>query len=82
MKFMVEFHFHPGTKSRVADLFELRGPNRHPGVKFLGAWIGSQSDLAFVLVEGDDASRVAEAARAWHELGKHQIYPVTDVEQF
>lgn len=82
MKFMVEFHYKPGTKNKIAEVFELRGPNRHPGVKFLGAWIGSRSDLAFVLVEGDEESHVQDAARAWSELGTHQIHPVTDIEQF
>lgn len=82
MKFMVQFQLHPGKKNQVADLFELRGPNRNAGVKFLGAWIGNRSDVAFVLVDGEQESLVENVARGWSEHGIFQIHPVVDIEQF
>jgi hypothetical protein len=82
MKFIVEFHFKPGTKEKAMDLFELRGPNRNPGVSFRNAWIGTRSDIAFVLLESDYESLVEQAAQTWHDAGSYRIHPVVDVEQY
>ncbi len=64
MKFMVEFELQPGTRNQAVEAFERRGPNRNPGVKFEGAWVGSRSDVAFVLVDGVDEGHVAKAAES------------------
>jgi hypothetical protein len=82
MKYMVEFRLKPGLKNEVVDLFELRGPNRHPGVAFRGAWIGSQSDLVFILCESEDPAAVERACKPWLEHGDFTLHPVVDVEQF
>src|SRR5436309_3026979 len=79
MKFMVEFRFKPGGKNEVLEAFELRGPNRNPGVAFRGAWVGTQSDVAFVLVESGDQSLVEKTAQSWTEHGEFRITPVIDV---
>jgi hypothetical protein len=81
MKFMVEFRFKPGGKDEILEAFELRGPNRNPGVTFRGAWVGSQADLAFALVESAHQSLVEKAAQSWDEHGEYRITPVIDVEQ-
>jgi hypothetical protein len=82
MKFIVECQLKPGKKSQTVDLFEQRGPNRHPGVSFCGAWVGAHSDVAFVLVESADESAVRGAANSWSEGSEARITPVIDVEKF
>lgn len=82
MKFIVECVIKPEMKNRTIELFEQRGPNRNPGVSFRGAWIGTQSDSAFVLVESPDEAAVRGAINAWSEIGSFRITQVIDVEQF
>jgi uncharacterized protein DUF3303 len=81
MKFMVEFRLNPGSKQKVIETFELVGPNRQAGVAFRNAWIGTRSDVVFVLVESAEEALVAKAAQAWNEQGESRIEPVLDVEQ-
>jgi len=82
MKFMIEFTLRAHDKNKALEAFEQRGPNRSPGVNFLGAWIGKNSDVIFVLVESTDESLVNSAAKSWPEIGDFQITPVIDVQQF
>jgi hypothetical protein len=82
MKFMVEVRLKPDSKNKMVDAFEKRGPNRTPGVEFHGAWIGSSSDVLFVLVSSDSEAQVAGAAKSWGEIGEHSIHPVIDVQQY
>ena len=82
MKFMVEFEFKPGSKNKAVEFFEMRGPNRNPGVTFRGAWIGTDADTVFVLVESADETQVTKASQSWTELGVARITRVIDVEQF
>jgi hypothetical protein len=82
MKFMVEFRLKPLSKYKVLDVFELRGPNRTPGVTFRGAWMGSKTDVAYILMEAAEASLIEQAAKFWSEHGDCAITPVVDVEQY
>ena len=82
MKFMVQFDLKPGTKDKAVKAFEERGPNRNPGVKFLDAWVSRHSDVVFVLVEAEGESQVIDAGQSWAALGKYQIHPVIDIQQF
>jgi hypothetical protein len=82
MKFMVELVLKPGSTYRAMDAFELRGPNRNPGVVFRGAWVGIRSELVFALVESEDEALVREASRAWADVGEYKINPVVEIEQF
>jgi hypothetical protein len=86
MKFMVEFRIKPGDKDSAVEAFELRGPNRNPGVTFRGAWIGANTDVVYALVESADEAQVAKSAQFWAEQswahGDHRITPVIDIEQF
>ena len=82
MKFMVEFRFKSGRKGHALELFESRGPNRNPGVTFRGAWIGTDSELAFVLVEAPDETHVANVTEAWGVHGESHITRVIDIEQY
>jgi len=82
MRFMIEFSIKSGNKNKAVQAFEQRGPNRSPGVTFHGAWIGKDSDKAFVLVDAADESLVTGAVRSWSELGDYRITPVIDVEQY
>jgi hypothetical protein len=79
---MVEFHFQPDSKEKVLAAFELQGPNRNPGVKFRGAWIGTRSDMAFVLAESDDQALIEKVAQSWSQYGSYQIHPVVEVENY
>lgn len=54
MKFMIEFPLKPGVKRAVVEAFDLHGSNRLPGVSFRGTWIGTKSDVVYVLGEGTD----------------------------
>lgn len=82
MKFMVEFRLKPMSKYKVLDVFELRGPNRTPGVTFRSAWMGAKTDLAYVLMEAPEAGPIEQAVQHWAEYGESTITPVVDVDQF
>jgi uncharacterized protein DUF3303 len=82
MKFIVELRINAGGKTNAIEAFELRGPNRHSGVIFRGAWVGTRSDVVFVLAESEDEALVDKAAKFWNEHGECQITPVLDIEQF
>jgi hypothetical protein len=82
MKYMVDVRLKPGEKNNLMESFEKLGPNRNPGVKFHGAWIGAHSDVIFVLGESESESLVEQACRAWNANGDFQIHAVIDVENF
>ncbi len=82
MKFMVEFRLKPGSQRQIVEAFELRGPNRNPGVSFRGAWVGTRSDVIFALGESTDEALIVQACQSWDEEGAYTIYPVVDIEQF
>ena len=82
MLFMVQVQLHPGTKDSVLETFELRGPNRNPGISYRGAWIGAHDDTVFVLVEGEDEALVEQAAASWGDVGPHETHLVIDVEDY
>jgi hypothetical protein len=46
------------------------------------AWVATNADLVFVLVEGTDEAHVAAAAQSWSQHSQSQIYRVVDVDQF
>jgi hypothetical protein len=81
---MVEFRLFPNSKFKALDVFELRGPNRNPGVTFRGAWVGvgEETDTVFALVESADRAAVDQSAISWQKFGSYSITPVVDVEQF
>jgi hypothetical protein len=82
MKFIVECRIKPGAKNSAAEAFELRGPNRHPGVTLQGAWVGANSDVVYALVESADEALVSKAAHSWAALGEPRVTQVIDIEQF
>lgn len=82
MKFLVEFRLKPGERDAIFQAFEQRGPNRNPGVRFEGAWIARNSEIAFALVEGLDEAHVAKAAESWSQFGQSTIHSVIDVQQY
>jgi hypothetical protein len=79
---MVEFRIKPGNKNQAVVAFEQRGPSRDPGMTFLGAWIGKQSDVAFVLVESENEAHVFKIAESWSAFGEAKVYAVTDIQQY
>ena len=79
---MVEFQLKPGSKNKAMEFFEMRGPSRNSEVTFRAAWIGTDADIAFVLVESTDEAQVAKAGQSWSELGTPRITRVVDVEEF
>jgi hypothetical protein len=81
MKFMVEFRLRPGHKEQVLAEFERVGPNRQDGVAFRGAWVGSHSDIIFVLAESADEARLAEVAKSWSVHGELTLHAVVDVNE-
>jgi hypothetical protein len=82
VKFIVEFRLKSGMKNKAVEAFEQRGPNRNPGVTFRGAWVGKQSDVAFVLAESEDEVHLAKVVQSWAAFGQAQIHSVIDIEQY
>ncbi len=82
MKFLVEFGIEPGTKNRVLEAFEERGPSRNPGVTFRGAWIGKQANVVYVLAEAAEEAPITQAAKWWSPSSDFKITEVVDIEQF
>lgn len=82
MKFLVQLRLKPDCQKKAMDAFELRGPNRNPGVNFKQAWIDSRSHIVFVLTESADEASVEKAGESWAEFGEYQIHPVVDIEQY
>lgn len=80
--FIIEFRLKPGNKNKVVDLFELAGPNRASGVSFRNAWIGTRSEVIFVLCESTDEALVDQACQKWSDFGEHAIHPVINQEQY
>jgi hypothetical protein len=82
MKYMVQFRFQPDNKTSALEKFERLGPNQHSGVAFRSAWIGADSNLAFVLVESASEELVSKAADSWKGHGDISIHSVIDIEQY
>lgn len=82
MKFMVEFSVQSGGRERLIAEFERRGPNQHPGVVFRNAWVGTYTDVAFVLVEGESVAAIEKVAASWGEFGEHRIHAVAEVQDY
>jgi hypothetical protein len=80
--FIVEFRLKSGNKDKMIALFELQGPNRSAGVFFRNAWIGTRSELIFVLCESADEASVKQACQKWSDYGEHTIHPVIQHEQY
>jgi hypothetical protein len=82
MKLIAQFRLNPGMKNKAVEYFEQRGPNRNPGVTFLGAWVGKDTDVAFVLLEASSVDLVQAGGQAWSEFGTFELHPVLDIQQF
>ena len=82
MKFLVQFHPKHNGKQKLLEAFEVRGPNKNPGVTLKVAWIAKNEETVFALVESDDEKLVVDAARSWTTSGDYQITPVIDWEQY
>jgi hypothetical protein len=80
--FLIEFRLKPGSKNKMVDQFELQGPDHESGVSFRNAWIGTRSDLIFVLCDSAEEALVDQACRKWNEFGEHTIHPVVHHEQY
>jgi len=79
---MVELRLKADSTRRAMEAFEQRGPNRVAGVSFRGAWVDTQREMVFALVESDDENLVREASLAWADVGDCEIHPVVEIEQF
>jgi hypothetical protein len=82
VKFFVQFQLKPGNKKKLMEAFELRGPNRNPGVTLQGAWIGKSEEVIFVLAESVDEDHLVKTAQSWGQFGDYQITPVIDLDQY
>ena len=82
MKYMVQFRLKPGAKNQAMEAFEAKGPNRTPGVSFLGAWVGAKSEVVFALLECADEAHLTQAGDAWSAFGQYDVTPVLDITQF
>ena len=81
MKYMVQLKLKPGGKNKLLEQFDLRGPNRYPGVTFRDAWINTRAEIIFVLGESNEESQLARACESWLEHGDYTIHPVIDIDQ-
>ena len=83
MKFMVEFQLKPGRRNKAVEYFELRGPNRNPGVTLQGCVDRHARRRRRLCSSKARTNRcVASAGQAWSEFGDYEIHPVIDIEQY
>ena len=82
MKYLVHFRLKPDLKNKAVEFFEARGPNRHLGVSFLGAWIGKEEDVAFVLLDSDSEDHLAATGKTWGQFGTYEATPVVDIQHY
>lgn len=82
MTYLVEFQIKPNSKNQILDKFDLRGPNRVPGVKFQNAWIATKQDVIYVVGEAEDLPSLQTACDAWNEFGSYTITEVVDIERY
>jgi hypothetical protein len=80
--FIVEFRLKPGSKNKILEEFEKRGPNRNPGIALRSAWVGKQADVIFAIVDSTNDDAVTRACESWSESGEYIINPVINIEQY
>ncbi len=82
MRYLVTFQIKPNSKNEILEKFDLRGPNRVPGVQFRQAWISTKQDVIYVIGDADDEAVLQKACSAWDEFGTYSYTPVVDIENF
>jgi hypothetical protein len=82
MKFLVKLQLKPDCRNKALEAFELRGPNRNPGVTLQQGWVNSSSHIVFVLAESAEQTLVEKAGQSWSQFGECEIHPVIDIEQY
>jgi hypothetical protein len=71
MKFLVQLQVKPECRNKAMEAFELRGPNRNPGVTLKQAWVDTRSHIVFALAESADEASVEKAGQSWAEFGDY-----------
>ena len=82
MLYMIEIHY---TRQRRADMLEYfwqHGSTHYEGkVTIQGAWVATQDQFAYALVNADDDQEVEKACAPWREFGEVTIRQVTSSDE-
>jgi hypothetical protein len=81
MLFMTVFTYEPAQRDEVVRRRAEKGTLAPQNVKVLGDWSYLGGGRVFRLVEVDEPTAMVEAAAAWTDLGKLEVFPVLDVEK-
>jgi hypothetical protein len=82
MTYLVQFQIKPNTKNQILDKFEMRGPNRVPGVSFKQAWVSTKQDLIYVIGQADHEADLQKACSFIDEFGTYSYTEVVDLENY
>ena len=83
MKFMLTFSWKPDKKKQDEGIarFKKSGGLPPKGTKLLGRWTRADFSAGYDLLEGDDATALAEFALMWSDLMEINIVPVVDDQE-
>jgi hypothetical protein len=82
MTFIIEFRLKPGSRNKIVEKFEEHGPNRHPGVDLISAWVGKSEDVIFAFVQCESEANLVNACKSWSETGDFTTHRVINIEQY
>ncbi len=81
MKFMISWKIAPGSYNATMGAFLEEGGPVPPGLKTVGRWHVPGSRSGWHLVEGDDASVVAQHVARWSSLAELDVSAVVEDEE-
>ena len=81
MKFMVAWKILPGCHKPAAESFLSSGAPLPPGIASLGRRQAPGSAYGWLLVEGNDATALAQHVAEWANLLELQITPVIEDDE-
>jgi Domain of unknown function (DUF3303) len=80
MLFMVVNNYEPEKRDEIVKRVIEKGTSWVPeGSELLGWWVVPGAGISFALAEIGDINTMERALLPWSDLGKFQIYPVTEV---
>ena len=81
MQFMVQYEFGVAQREAAEARFLETGAQPPEGVTLLGRWHDVAGRKGYMVVEADDATRIAAYMRSWTDLLTFGLTPVVSDEQ-
>lgn len=75
---MISWKIAPGNHRAAAKAFLKSGAPAPKGLTLIGRWHGPGSVCGWALVEGEDATALAQHVAEWADLLEFQITPVIE----